>query len=111
MPFGIKFDPKSFATAFISRRAGRSLEKFLDELGIDVLNYLIINDKDLSDFIPGDTQQQIVKSMAGGNELIRMYSDDDIYTWLPERYQRFFEQKSDGQKWALRQIGFVRQLL
>jgi len=111
VPFGIKFDPKAFANEFVSRRVGRQLGEFLDDLGMDTLTYLVENNRDLSDFIPWEKQQQILKGMSSFGEIARMFSNGEIYTWMPERYRRFFEQKPDGQKWALKQIGFIRQAL
>lgn len=108
----IKFNGLKFSKEFVGRRACHWLANLFEGMGLRARDfaYLIDGDKRLVDFIP---PEQIARWKGQANahkQYSKLFTDDDIYSWIPAESRAIIELHPGGWKWAYRQIEFIRQL-
>lgn len=101
MKLGI-INANAFARTLIGKKASRYIEKLFNGIGRDSLTYMIANDKDMLSYITDISQYRRV---AYGHQYVAsLFTDQDVYSWVPKDYKAFIESYPHGKAWALRQI-------
>ena len=105
-PFGLSFDGEVFSKSFKGLRAKRAVHDFIAamELAPADLLYLINNDKSLLDYVSRD-------NLPPPGEYSKLFSDDEILSWLPSQFMDVVERHPKGKEWAKKQVAELRRLL
>lgn len=106
MPRGLRFNAERFSRKFVSGGAALWLGDFFGKLPEEKLVWAITHDKDLTSYFPqGAIAQSTMAQLA-----LRHFSDEEIYSWLPEETRRIIEAQPKGQEWAIRQVSLLKTL-
>lgn len=106
-----KFSPVRFGKAFIATKARRVLGEFFDALPEDTLVFIVINDRLLTDKIPDELRYHYKAQLLPYRDIFQHLTNDEVYNWLPPKYQTLFESLPNGKAWANRQIDVIRDFL
>lgn len=109
--FPIKFNPSAFAQDFIRRKTSRWLDTQFTFLGKERLLFVIKNNRNLVDFIPPELLQKYKADAKAYAESAKQFTDDDVYSWIPDKWKALIEAEPDGKEWAYRQIPLIRQII
>lgn len=109
----IKFNPEAFAREFISRGARRWLNNFFEQIGLDNIAYLLQSNKNIVSYIPPKQLLDYRVKAAKYKDYAKLFSDDDIYSWLPDDCRALIESYPQGQgkEWVYRQFKHIRELM
>ena len=108
-PLGIKFDGVSFSHEFVARRARRWLKKMLDGIGgVNSVVFCIHNEKNLVDYLPPEVRYKYKKAAEANQEVTEMFSNEDVYSWIPDEYKAVIEEEPGGREWVNQQIALIR---
>jgi len=111
MPLNIKFQTGPFIHTYVGRKARRSLKDFLDMIGQERLLWAIANDRQLVSFFPPEQVNSVAIQYPIPKEYLKEFPEEEIYGWIPPEYKAFFESHTNGKKWAMSQIDFLRNLI
>jgi len=96
---------------FISRMAGRGIGNFLDEFGTAKIPGLIQQGILISEVLPNDYKNGLKKQAIPYLDLVNKFSNEDVYSWVPQKHKAIIECCPGGQDWAMRQIQTIREFL
>ena len=105
----VGFNPRRMANTFVENKAKRLLVDFLEGIGQDDIRYLVLNDKDFTDYIPRE-QLLAHRSMIKAQFNVE-FSPDEVWSWVPEEYKAIIEAQPKGREWADRQFVTLRETL
>ena len=109
MGISINFDGSAFARTYFSRPIIRWLSNFFLQLPADVLELCIENDLYLLKYLPPQMISSYTQSITHYRQLADVFSDEEVYGWLPEGTRMFIESKPKGKTWAMKQLVKIRQ--
>lgn len=112
-PFGLKFSSLAFSRAFVANHCRRWLQRFFDGMGLENHNILrlVEEKKGLSDFVSHKVLAYYRAEAKKYAEYGKLFSDDDVYSFLPDELKLTVEDHPQGKEWAYRQIEFLRSFL
>lgn len=108
---GFTFDGGIFARKYVELKASGQLKKFFDGLGVEALTILVTQNKDIYDFLPEKEREGLKKIAANAQvqEAIvkKLFTEDDVISWIPDKYRQVISQYPQGKDWATRQIDML----
>ena len=110
-PFGISLNSEKFVREFVGRRAGRWLKQFFDGIGNENLAFLISQNKNLVDYIPSDKKYAYKSFIQPYRDYAKFFTDDGIYSWVPEDLKGIIEAQPNGRQWIYNQLTSIRKFL
>jgi hypothetical protein len=105
----IKFNAGAFGHTFVARRARRWLQQQFDALGEKAIIYTVENNKSLLDYIPLEMRAKYKIMAKPYQETFPGFTNDEVYSWIPEEWRMVIESIPGGKEWGLRQVEIVRQ--
>lgn len=104
----VKFNAGAFGHTFVGRRAGRWLKTQFDGLGKDAVIYIVQNNKMLLDYVPPEMKVHYKKLGQQYREMFPSFTDEEVYSWVPDYWQEVIESVDGGKEWGLRQVAAIR---
>ncbi len=104
----IKFNASAFGHTFVGRKAGRWLKTQFDGLGRDRVIYIVQNDLALIDLLPAEMKIHYRKLGEQYREMFPSFTDEEVYSWVPDYWREVIEAIDGGQEWGLRQVAMIR---
>jgi len=111
-PVKIHINSYNMAMEFVSRKARRKLAEIFEKLGgIGNYEYALKKDRDILGDIPPQVLQSYSKQVNIPDDINKLFTDDNVYSWFPDEYKIVTEKYPHGKQWAMRQIHMLRSLL
>lgn len=109
----IGFSAPAFGKSFIRSRVRRWVKKFFDGIGGQShILFCIENDKSLLDYIPPEHRLELkAQFQQRFSSFLDDFSDDEVYTWLPDDYRGVIEAHPKGKIWVYKLIKDIRSTL
>ena len=107
----IKFNTNAFGHTFVGRKAGRWLQSTFDGLGKDRIVYIVQNNLVLIDLLPAELKVHYRKVGQQYREMFPRFTDEEVYSWIPDSWQEIIESIDGGKEWGLRQVAIIRDII
>ncbi len=107
----IKFNANAFGHTFVGRKATRWLQGNFDGLGRDRIIYIVQNNLVLIDLLPAEMKGHYTKLGRQYRELFPKFTDEEVYSWVPNYWREVIEGIDGGQEWGLRQVAIIRKII
>ena len=104
----IKFDSSAFGHTYVGRKAKRWLQSTFDGIGRDRLIFIIQDNLALIDLIPAEMKGHYRTLGRQYSELLPNFSDEEVYSWIPDNWREVIEAIDGGKEWGLRQVAIIR---
>ncbi len=107
----IKFNASAFGHTFVGRKAGRWLQSTFDGLGRDRVVFIVQNNLVLTDLLPAQTKVHYRKLGEQYQELFPRFTDEEVYSWVPDYWREVIEAIDGGKEWGIRQVAVIRAFI
>ena len=104
----IKFNANAFGHTFVGRKAGRWLKTQIDGLGKDRIIFIVQNNLVLIDLLPAELKVHYRKIGQQYREMFPRFTDEEVYSWIPDYWQEIIESIDGGKEWGLHQVAIIR---
>ncbi len=104
----IKFNSSAFGHTYVGRKAGRWLKTQFDGLGRDRIIFIVQNNLALIDLLPAEMKVHYRTLGQQYRELLPNFSDEEVYSWIPDYWREVIEAIDGGKEWGLRQVAIIR---
>jgi len=104
----INFNANAFGHTFVGRKATRWLQSTFDGLGRDRIVYIVLNDLALIDLLPAEMKIHYRKLGEQYREMFPRFTDEEVYSWVPDYWREVIEAIGGGKEWGLRQVAIIR---
>ena len=104
----IKFNASAFGHTFVGRKATRWLQSTLDGIGRDRVIFIVENNLALIDLLPAQMKVHYRKQGEQYRELIPTFTDEEVYSWVPDYWREVIEAIDGGKEWGIRQVTIIR---
>ncbi len=109
MGIKINFDGAAFSRTYFSRPVIRWLSSFFATLPADVLELCIEHDIYILKYLDPQMIGSYRQAITPYRRLADVFSDEEVYDWLPEGTRGLVESHSNGKTWAMSQLARIRQ--
>jgi hypothetical protein len=107
----LHFSPTRAAHAYIGSKAKRIIGEFLGKIPSQTILTCIKNGKFLTDYIPIEKRQEFKSKVSPYRDVVRGFSAEEVYLWIPQNYRVYFEGVSGGKRWALAELQHIKDFL
>ena len=103
------FNPRRMASTYVENKGKRMVVDFLEGIGQDDIRYLVLNNKDFTDYL---SREQLLahRSMIRAQFKVE-FSPEEIWSWVPEEFKAIIEAQPKGREWADRQFATLKETL
>ena len=107
----IKFNASAFGHTFVGRKARRWLQSTFDGLGRDRIIFIVQNNLVLIDLLPAEAKVHYRKLGEQYREMFPRFTDEEVYSWIPDYWQEIIESIDGGKEWGLHQVAIIRDII
>ena len=107
----IKFNASAFGHTFVGRKATRWLQTTFDGLGRDRIIFIVENDVMLIDLLPPQMKLHYKKLGEQYKEMFPSFTDEEVYSWVPNYWREVIETIDGGKEWGIRQVTIIRSII
>ncbi len=107
---GLSFDGQRFAREFLTRRIRRELCKFFVGIDPENLTWAVQHNLSLLSFLPPETLREFMAKSSKYREASQYFTDDEVYSWLPEETRALIEACPGGIPWKQQELKNLRAM-
>lgn len=105
------FNGGVFARGFAKRQVSPYIGAFLDKFGDEIVKNCIKRKIWITDCLPAEYKVELKQLCQSYTELLPVFSNEEVYSWIPDRNRFLIESVEGGKDWALGQLQIIREFL